>query len=680
MGKTRKPKIRSKVNPLGIPSLREIERNEDAFFDAEDSYPGGPIQAIHDQLQSASTEEKMNALQSLATLSLNAEKVKLICTSDIIRIIGPLLVDKNLSIRNATAGAIRNLSINGVTVCETLVEQDILTPLLVLLTEYANIQDWIPNIDHTMKNQLDEKSDTFLHAINILWNLCESTSIALDNFNQSQLLPSFIRCLNYKIFGIEISIAVAQCLLVISEDNPNSWNILSNYVIDIVNILTIDESTESESLLRTLAAGILSNIPALCAAYSNQILLAISKTLDINHRLNLGQLTSKLPLNGIEEYHEMNNDDNRSINNDDNNSIIMENEETEEEASRRRRRQDLPSELEIEIRKIGYLLQAQRIAAETITNLCTTDDDNLMDIKDGNDDNYDNNDEIESENESVHDYDVNNHSGGGSSTNLQNSDKLPIEILEAIKSYGLIEKLWLKAQPIPENVYEILKQTNSNEILNKIKNLRVTTLLCLQNLCNIINTEDLGGQDALYGVWLDLGQQVFQGQQKDQLIIEAITSLMRSALEHLKLSSKHFQQMTENDLQLMLNGIENCTISEIRSNWLRMLGILGSLLSENLVKYIIKFILDICLNENDVWTLSEGIDALMDIFADNDWNQIVYELNIQQKSKQLQKLLKTKIRQQKRDLKERYHAVLTVQNNLQRFTKYIENQMRTYKP
>lgn len=48
----------------------------------------------------------------------------------------------------------------------------------------------------------------------------------------------------------------------------------------------------------------------------------------------------------------------------------------------------------------------------------------------------DDNDE-NSDAESVHDYENSNNS----STNLQNIDRLPVDILEAIKSLGLIEKV-----------------------------------------------------------------------------------------------------------------------------------------------------------------------------------------------------------------------------------------------
>lgn len=63
--------------------------------------------------------------------------------------------------------------------------------------------------------------------------------------------------------------------------------------------------------------------------------------------------------------------------------------------------------------------------------------------------------------ESVHDYDKDSSNSSG----LQ-GDKLPIEILEPIKSFGLVEKLWQRAQPIAENVNELLKEAE-NDLFKK---------------------------------------------------------------------------------------------------------------------------------------------------------------------------------------------------------------------
>lgn len=204
MGKTRKPRFRAKKsNPVGIPSLRDISLNDELN---NDDHPENAIASIRDQLQSACIEEKMCGLQAMAFLSLNQRKAEKICESDIIKIAAPLLMDPNKNVRNAVAGALRNISLCGVEICENLVEQDVLTPLLTLINEFTNAVDWAPVIDRSVSHieQLDVDGDTLLQAINLVWNLCESTSVALQSFNQTNILESFIRFLNYAVFSIDI--------------------------------------------------------------------------------------------------------------------------------------------------------------------------------------------------------------------------------------------------------------------------------------------------------------------------------------------------------------------------------------------------------------------------------------------------------------------------------------------
>lgn len=158
---------------------------------------------------------------------------------------------------------------------------------------------------------------------------------------------------------------MAQCLLVISEDNPIAWRVLNHFAQDIVSLITNVEQTEQNIVLRTIAAAILSNVPSLSTIYINQIFDTLNQALDVNHRVLLGKLTSSIPLNmnggessiGVE----VSADDRMD-------------EETEEQATMRRRKQDLPSEHDSEVKKAGWIIECQRIAAETITNLCSSED------------------------------------------------------------------------------------------------------------------------------------------------------------------------------------------------------------------------------------------------------------------------------------------------------------------
>uniref|UniRef100_U5ENR9 SYO1-like TPR repeats domain-containing protein n=1 Tax=Corethrella appendiculata TaxID=1370023 RepID=U5ENR9_9DIPT len=653
MGKAKKARSHTKnTNPIGgQTNSGSVTKTTTIEDELETNSSNSPIYVIVEQLQSAAAEDKLCGLQTLSTVCQNTRNIEAILESDLIRIAASLLVDPDTSIRHSTAGALRNLSIISIEICEFMVEQDVLTPLLALLNSYTTT-DWHPIFDKTLQNQMDEKSDTFLQAVNLVWNLCESTALALNCFNQTQLLQSFVKCLNWEVYGLDIAIAVAQCLLVISEDNSVAWKILVNYGNELSTLLSL-EGNHQNTILRTVSAGILANVPALSATYLNAIIIALGKTLDVDHRSVLCNLTSTLPLLNQKDVLEL------EVTDD-----VQFDDESEADGNVRRRKDDLPNEIELEVKHVGWLLLAQRIAAEILTNVCSNDDDEWKDEMD---------DENLSDAESVNDYDAD-----ACKENVINSDRLPVEILEAIKSLSIVEKLWKKVQPLPENVLQILRENEKN-LLKRVTSLKVSSLLCLHNLCISISTEDLGGPEALYNVWIDLGQQVFQGDQ-DVKTLEASTSLMRAALEHLRKSADLFKQMSNSDLQLMLSGVQNCQDAEIRANWLRMLGILGCLLPEHLVKNITEFILNTCLKEEEIWTLSEATDALMDIFSDNDWLKIIYDLNMVLKCKELEKILKTKTKQSKRELNDRYPAVCTVKTNLSRFCKYLEGLMRNYTP
>lgn len=330
--------------------------------------------------------------------------------------------------------------------------------------------------------------------------------------------------------------------------------------------------------------------------------------------------------------------------------------ETIEELETRRKKL-LPTALDSEVRQIELLMLAQRIAAETLTNICCgTDDEDAQEMED-------------SDSESVHDYDT-------SAGRVTESDKLPVEIIEALRSLAIVDKLWQRAQLIPQNVQEILKDhpTHGRNLLKRFLRLQNSVLIALQSLCGVLSTEDLGGPGPVYRVWLELGQQVFQGGQSS---VEATTGLMRAVLEHLKLHRQLFAQMTADDLELIVKGIEKCGEAETRANWLRMLGALGCVLpNESEVRVILQFMVEHCRKEDDVWTLSEGMDAFMDIFADNDWPQLIKQLQLTQKCKEIDRVFKAKVKQSKKALSDRYGAVNTVRSNLTRFCKYLEDQER----
>lgn len=205
----------------------------------------------------------------------------------------------------------------------------------------------------------------------------------------------------------------------ISEDNPTAWRILSQYGTVFQDLMRIEGDFKAV-ILRTVAAGITSNVPVLAMQNLCLIMDVLSKTLEINHRTVLNEVTSRMPLN------EGDNQRAAPV------EIVDDemNEETEEEASARRLREDMPTTLEKDVKEIGYLLSAQRIAAEILTNICSNGDSEA---------NEDMEDDL-SETESVHDYDTTEQPQNGNIV----GDKIPVEVSEAVKAHKIVEKVSLK--------------------------------------------------------------------------------------------------------------------------------------------------------------------------------------------------------------------------------------------
>ncbi|XP_017073688.2 uncharacterized protein LOC108109622 [Drosophila eugracilis] len=620
MGKVRKVKTRT---PTGVNISADLE---DAL-DVGEAEGVGPIEAICMHLQRPDVEDKLNGLHSFAVLALRKEKVREICSSDLARIASPLLCDKESAIRNAAAGAFRNLSVFGTEVCDFLVENDILTALLALIRGYDLTKNGFENELH---------ADTFLQAIHLLRNLCESSPTATEAFNQANLLPSLLLGFDYTKFGLEVAITVAQMVLVVSENNSSSWNVLASSNI-LPELLGITTESYAQLYLNALAAGILCNVPACSAAHTREILNSLDKLLSINPQEQL--LSCKNEIQNAKSKNEV-----PVL------EISMETEELTESQSTNQSKQN-QCDVDVTLKNLEHLLDAQRLVAEIITNLGSSDDQSNWGT-----------DSEQSETESVADYDMEDEQTDSETSGL------PANFLETIKQNKVIEKLWQKAQPLEPALEKIVAQQET--IKDKVSKLRVSYLICLQNLCNVLTEEDLGGYSDIYNMWMNLGQQALKGTE-DITVMEAITSLMRSSLSLLKSRKDLFSQMTENDLNLIIDGASKCTDLNIRVNWNRMLGTLGSLLSESLVKVIVLFLLNSCAQENDLWALSEGLDALMDIFAVEDWPQIIAELEMCDRVQALEELFKSKLRQQRRDLKERRPTIYTVKTNFARFVFYL---------
>ncbi|XP_063395183.1 HEAT repeat-containing protein 3 [Cydia fagiglandana] len=630
MGKIRKPK-RTKVRQNVVAQNSDDE--EEVMGDSKENV----VQTILDQLQAANVEEKYCGLQTFAMLIETPENIELVLNKGLIKVVAPLLLDQASSVRNAAAGALRNFSAAGHEACEGLLEQDAMTTLICYFHEHT--ESFTPESSSATK---DEDMDTIIQCINLLWNLCESSDLAIKYLGQSRILDILPRYLDLTTFGNDIVTAVLQCLIVVVEDNPQAMEkIKSNSEKQLQELLSLESNEPAMLLVKTLAAGvtinICGNITSLPGNVIHQIIAILANTLSVDHRAACNQLSSDVPLpDGAGKI----------------------------TAPKGKAAQAL----ENHIKSVTQMLDAQQSAVEIVANICSSED--AEDSVDGGD---------SSDSEDLPDDDLN---CNGDETMLP-EDKLPIEILEALVSLEIFDKVWAKTQLPAENVLMILKEYEGSALLyKKLQNLQTRSLLCVNNMLSSLPIENLGGVNGVYRLWVEAGKMVFK-QNSDAFLLESATAVMRASLDKIKLRESGntdnvlFSDLAVSDLEMMLTGIRECTAPEIRSNLIRMIGLLALLLvntlndaSANVICTITDFILDQAHKENEVWVLAEAIDTIIDLYSEDETDALAAKLNLVEKLNALSPVLKNKARQQKKLPKEYKVLVSTVTSNLPRFIKY----------
>jgi len=638
MGKTKNKGRRGKADcPTGLPSVRDILKEEEEMCsDNEDltlpsAYRNGSIRptikSIIDKLQSVSVEDKECACCTLATLAEQTEALPVILDNAVVKSTAPLVTDPSVVVRHAAVGALRNLSVCGDhDVCEAMVEQDVMTPLVALFkTQYA--VGWQPQ--KPIEGKIDSVKEIFIDGVYLLCNLCESSSKAVRTFNKEQLVAHLVPCLNVEVYGQHVAIAVAQCLHTVSEDNAELVaNLCQKENAEIVDrLLDLPCQDAGSTLLGVLGAGIIFNMNGEELSGCSAALLG---------KL-MGVLSNALTVNAIPMV-----------------CAVVEKLQTSKE-------RDTSEE------SLNWILSAQQVALEVLINICCSngDGDNWEDV--GSSD--------ASDDVSCDDVDMEDDSP---------VVKFPLtvsaEVHERIISYGFMEKMLAKIEVPNEDVRKSLQKCEKGrKLYKKLLTLQCRALLGVNNLTTCLDVHDLGGPERLYSLWVSLGQLAFQQTGETGLeLLEATTSAMSAILQKLaEIKSTQFEQFSLQDLQKLCELVQNAPDPRIRANGIRIIGNLGCLLGNSLspnssvlIKGIGTFLLDNCNKESELWVESEALDALFDVFAEDHVDPLLVELGIIEKLKNILPSLKHKINVQRKTLGEHLPIIMTAKTNLVRFINY----------
>ncbi|NXU15164.1 HEAT3 protein, partial [Pardalotus punctatus] len=646
------------------------------------------------QLQHPSAEVREYACASISKLLQQKHVIPAFVQRDVVRCLGPLLMDHSLAVRETAAGALRNLSAcGGFDVCDDMVTNDIMTPLVALLKECSTGLDAnqvSPKKCRDM-NQLSPKKcgemsknyieDIANEAINLLWNICECNNTALYIFNKEGCLEAVLHYMKKFATNVDLAISVANCLQAVTEDNPDllsSFNASAQQILETV--MLSPESTMKHILLRTLIAGTIWNIkdtipPGSLGSTVNAILKIFSESLAIDAGETIilmnGAEKNRLKL-AVEAETEENMSDITE------NCILNEDDNMEEIPKGKLRRENdvsdlLPSD-KWELKEVTALLTAQQTALEIIVNMCCSED--------PSDDEWE---ELSSSDES--DLFMENSYNEGSGLLLS-----PLCLSDEVNSAflnNLIPKKILEKTAFPNSVALDICMHNPSwkPLIKKLNAVQCRALTCLQSILLVSDVDCLGGASALQSLAEHLSQLIFSKTElpTDTEFLEAVTSALRALLQTMASKNISQQCMTpEQLLALCEAGIQSSNAS-VRVNVVSILGISGSVLAKGqntaeTLKMIGKFLLEVAMKESSLVVAGEALDALFDVFADGEEaEKAALQIKLLPTLKEFQPVFRMRIRKEgKGQYSTDQLCVLdNVKMNLRRFIAYQETLGKT---
>ncbi|CAD1473283.1 unnamed protein product [Heterotrigona itama] len=633
MGKQKRQRNRPhKQNPTGLVSVKDFEIEEIKNVTNENREHA--LQKVYEEVQSANVEEKLSGLQTIESMSCNSFLAIQIAKDGIAKLIGTLLIDKNVLVRASSASALRCIVDNGKTEAyASLLKDDIMTPLCTLLKQYY--KDWQPKVDHNKKGKITEEKEAFIQAVTLLWSLCEHSEFAIKCCDKDDIIPILTKFFDVTTYDIEIVTVIIQCLTSLTENNPVGIKKLQNYENTLIQLLNIEikNTTVSEVVcFKTAISSLLVNLINCSESNSMNIVYKVISVLSDILSIDCKQLLSNLTSMLSHEKNAFSNNAKKKI-----------------QENRR-------------------IFSAQQQALEIIANLCSEDQEN----------------ENESDLEDS-DYETKDIDDVYMNDKLCKISSLPLEMVEMFNTCSIVNKVWNKTRFIDKDI-EILQQTaEGKDILKQVHTLKCTTYLCLNNLISSLEVDALGGVENIYRMWMDIGTTVFKDTNPNDIdLLESATAAMRAAIQKLSEEKTNiFNQLTLADIQPILNGERQCSNTNIRVNLIRTLGTLALILMNNdipeiheLIKYVSTFLLDIYITEPSVWVIAESLDAIMDIYAEDNSDQLASEIKLVEKLHTLVPLFKNKMKQQRKNLGDNIAVVSTVNINIIRFINYKEKRIR----
>ncbi|KAG8563333.1 hypothetical protein GDO81_016026 [Engystomops pustulosus] len=587
------------------------------------------------KLQSPSAEVREFACASISKLVQQKQVIPAFLQRDAIRCLGPLLLDKSMSVRETAAGALRNLSTcGGFEVCDDMVTRDIMTPLVALLRECSVRLDSEPesNSKDATKNQVEDIAN---QTVNILWNVCESNSKALNIFNKENCVEIVIQCLRKFPSDLELAVSAAYCLQTVTEDNPELMASIDASALQTLETVLMTSATTMEMrLLQTLVAGTVWNLKDRIPPFSqadtiNAVLRILSEVLSQDAGQFIIKMketeSSRLRTAAIESE-----EDEAALNEEDG---MVEGNVKEQNGDNF---SDLNPVSNEELRQASFLLVAQKSALEMIVNMCCSDE--------PSDDDWE---ELSSSDESESCLEKSLADGG----QLMSPLCLSSEVHSALLNHFIPKKVLEKTRFPDAAALQICRHYSAwKALITKMSTVQHRALTCLHNILSMVDIESLGGASALQELAQHLSELIFiqTDGPKQEDFLEAASSAVRALLQTMAFRGIP-QCMTSEQVMSFAEACVQSSNASTRVNAVSIIGVTGSVLAKGdntteTLERIGNFLLGIATNDLSLVVAGGALDAIFDVFADGDEaEKAAVEIKLLQALKKIQPAFKSKV-------------------------------------
>ena len=196
---------------------------------------------------SVNPEDKACACHSISNLCGEGEARTKIVERKFVKMIAPLLMEPDPVLVSAALSCLYTLSSQGADTVHHIVSQDVLTPLLSLMTQFGGILSVEDKIKRTQSERIIEDS------FNLARNILQENEDALGTFTTSSMFSHVIPFMT-DIAGPRVRVACLQLLATASDDNPRGQEAMAPHLETLASLAT---SKETSLGVRTAAALVL---------------------------------------------------------------------------------------------------------------------------------------------------------------------------------------------------------------------------------------------------------------------------------------------------------------------------------------------------------------------------------------------------------------------------------------